>query len=63
MQEEAYKLERALPRDSMFHLLHNRCAITGRSRGIVKRYRLSRFCFRHLADYNKLSGVKKASWN
>ncbi|KAH9419679.1 mitochondrial ribosomal protein S14 [Dermatophagoides pteronyssinus] len=63
VREEAYKLERALPRDSMFHLLHSRCAVTGRSRGIVKRYRLSRFCFRHLADYNKLSGVIKASWN
>lgn len=47
----------------MFHLLHSRCAITGRSRGVVKRYRMSRFCFRNFADYNQLSGVIKACWS
>ncbi|KAJ6223596.1 hypothetical protein RDWZM_002141 [Blomia tropicalis] len=46
-----------LPRDSRFHHLRNRCAISGRSRGIVKKYRLSRLVWRNLADYNKLSDV------
>lgn len=53
---------RKLPKDSRIKMLHIRCAITGRSRGLLKAYRLSRLCWRDLADYNKLSGVIKACW-
>lgn len=42
--------------------LTNRCAITGRARGNVLKYRLSRFVFRHNADHNKLAGVQRAMW-
>lgn len=52
----------ALPRDSCLVRVHNRCAITSRPRGIVHRWRLSRIAWRHLADYNKLSGVQRAMW-
>lgn len=33
-----------------------------RPRGIVKEWRMSRIVWRHLADYNKLSGVQRAMW-
>lgn len=42
--------------------LRYHCILTGRARGRVMRYRVSRFWFRHLADYNKLSGVIKGKW-
>lgn len=52
----------ALPRDSSIVAIVNRCAITSRPRGNVLEWRLSRFIFRHLADYNKLSAVQRAMW-
>ncbi|CAG9826246.1 unnamed protein product [Diabrotica balteata] len=52
----------ALPRDSALIRTKKRCVITSRPRGIVYRWRLSRIVFRHLADYNKLSGVQRAMW-
>lgn len=58
------------PKGSLPEYLHNRCVITGRgwsgagrSRAVVDRWRLSRFVFRHLVDYNKLSGVQLAFWS
>ncbi|XP_049887906.1 28S ribosomal protein S14, mitochondrial [Pectinophora gossypiella] len=42
--------------------INNRCVITSRPRGIVKEWRMSRIVWRHLADYNKLSGVQRAMW-
>lgn len=52
----------ALPRDSSIVRIRPRCSITSRSRGTVHRWRVSRIIFRHLADYNKLSGVQRAMW-
>lgn len=52
----------AQPRNSSITRIVNRCAVTSRPRGIVERWRLSRFAFRNLADYNKLSGVQRAMW-
>ncbi|XP_028136435.1 28S ribosomal protein S14, mitochondrial [Diabrotica virgifera virgifera] len=52
----------ALPRDSALIRTKKRCVITSRPRGVVYRWRLSRIVFRHLADYNKLSGVQRAMW-
>ncbi|KAK4326122.1 hypothetical protein Pmani_003335 [Petrolisthes manimaculis] len=51
-----------LPRMSSISMLHKRCMITSRPRGLVKRWRLSRIVWRHEADYNKLSGVQRAMW-
>lgn len=42
--------------------LNKRCVITSRPRGIVIPWRMSRIVWRHLADYNKLSGVQRAMW-
>lgn len=50
------------PVRSSITYLTNRCAVTSRGRGVVLRWRLSRFIFRHLADYNKFAGVQRAMW-
>ncbi|EDW66105.1 28S ribosomal protein S14, mitochondrial [Drosophila novamexicana] len=52
----------AFPRDSSLVRVRERCALTSRPRGVVHKYRLSRIVWRHLADYNKLSGVQRAMW-
>ncbi|XP_075156866.1 mitochondrial ribosomal protein S14 [Haematobia irritans] len=52
----------AFPRNSCLVRVRERCALTSRPRGVVHKYRLSRIVWRHLADYNKLSGVQRAMW-
>lgn len=52
----------AFPRDSCLTRVRERCAFTSRARGVVHKYHLSRIVWRHLADYNKLSGVQRAMW-
>ena len=51
-----------LPRNSSPVRLKNRCAISGRSRGYMRLFGLSRIQFRELAREGKIPGVKKASW-
>lgn len=51
------------PENSCFLRLNSRCAVTSKGRGNVSRWRLSRFIFRHLADYNKLAGVQRGFWS
>lgn len=62
IQAEADKEIAALPYRSSITHLTNRCAITSRARGNVLKWRLSRFVFRHLIDYNKMSGGQRAMW-
>lgn len=62
LQEAAFEDVKAQPRDSSERRLQGRCVLTSRPRGVVFRWRLSRIVFRHLADYNKLSGVQRAMW-
>uniref|UniRef100_A0A182K3P8 28S ribosomal protein S14, mitochondrial n=1 Tax=Anopheles christyi TaxID=43041 RepID=A0A182K3P8_9DIPT len=62
LREIASKEIEAFPRDSSLVRVRERCAVTSRSRGIVHRWRVSRIVWRHLADYNKLSGVQRAMW-
>lgn len=52
----------ALPRNSAPGRLKSRCSITGRSRGYMRAFGLSRIQFRELALEGKIPGVKKASW-
>ncbi|CAG0880433.1 unnamed protein product [Darwinula stevensoni] len=42
--------------------INDRCQVTGRPRGVVVRWRLSRIVFRHEVDYNKMSGVMRGKW-
>jgi small subunit ribosomal protein S14 len=52
----------ALPKNSSPVRLKSRCAITGRSRGYMRTFGLSRIQFREMAREGKIPGVKKASW-
>ena len=55
------KLDR-LPKSSSPTRLRNRCFITGRPRGIIRRFKLSRLSFREMALNGEIPGVTKASW-
>ncbi len=51
-----------LPRNASPVRLHNRCQLTGRPRGYVGYFGVSRIMFRDMALAGKIPGVKKASW-
>jgi small subunit ribosomal protein S14 len=51
-----------LPKNSSKVRLRNRCALTGRGRGYVRMFGISRIKFRDLASDGKIPGVTKASW-
>ena len=51
-----------LPRNSNPNRQRNRCEITGRSRGYMRRFGLSRITFREHASKGEIPGVRKASW-
>ncbi len=51
-----------LPRNSNPIRLHNRCKITGRPKGYMRQFGISRITFREMASAGLIPGVKKASW-
>jgi small subunit ribosomal protein S14 len=51
-----------LPRDASPVRQHNRCALTGRSRGYIRRFGVSRIAFREMALKGIIPGVRKSSW-
>ncbi|WNG21399.1 30S ribosomal protein S14 [Cystobacter fuscus] len=51
-----------LPRDSNPNRVTNRCALTGRPRGYLRRFGLSRIAFREKALSGEIPGVIKSSW-
>lgn len=51
-----------LPKNSSRVRLHNRCQLTGRPRGYMRQFGISRVLFRKMALEGKIPGVKKASW-
>ena len=51
-----------LPRNASPVRLHNRCKLTGRPRGYMRKFGISRVVFRDLALAGKIPGVTKASW-
>jgi small subunit ribosomal protein S14 len=51
-----------MPRDTCPVRLRNRCAITGRPRGIYHKFKVSRLCFRSMALQGLIPGITKASW-
>jgi small subunit ribosomal protein S14 len=51
-----------MPRDSNPVRLRNRCQVTGRSRGFLRKFQLSRITFREMANAGLIPGVFKASW-
>lgn len=60
--EGNYEELRKLPRDSSPTRLNNRCFKTGRGRGYMRDFGLSRIAFRELANEGKIPGVRKSSW-
>lgn len=57
-----YEALQKLPRNASPTRVRNRCSITGRGRGFIGRYGISRIKFRELALDGKIPGVRKASW-
>jgi small subunit ribosomal protein S14 len=51
-----------MPRDSSVTRLRNRCQITGRARGYLRKFRLSRLTFREYASNGLIPGITKSSW-
>ncbi|MDX2443637.1 MAG: 30S ribosomal protein S14 [Bacteroidales bacterium] len=51
-----------LPRNSNPIRLRNRCKLTGRPRGYMRQFGVSRITFREMASAGLIPGVKKASW-
>lgn len=61
-EEGDYQALALLPRNSSPVRLHNRCKLTGRPKGYIRRFGISRIKFRELALQGKIPGVKKSSW-
>jgi len=62
---EAYEAARKLqeiPRNANPIRLHNRCKLTGRPKGYMRLFGISRIQFREMASSGLIPGVKKASW-
>ena len=59
---EAAKKLQAIPRNANPIRLHNRCKITGRPKGYIRLFGISRIQFREMASKGLIPGVKKASW-
>ena len=52
----------ALPRDSSAVRYRNRCQMTGRPRGFIGKFGLSRIAFREMSLHGLIPGVRKSSW-
>ncbi|MDZ4699545.1 MAG: 30S ribosomal protein S14 [Rhodothermales bacterium] len=51
-----------LPRNASPVRLKNRCALTGRTRGYIRKFGVSRIIFRQMALAGKIPGIRKSSW-
>jgi small subunit ribosomal protein S14 len=51
-----------LPKDASPIRLHNRCKLTGRPKGYMRQFGVSRVTFREMANFGLIPGVKKSSW-
>jgi small subunit ribosomal protein S14 len=61
-KERNYAALAKLPRDSSPVRSHNRCALTGRSKGVLRKFKVCRITLRELALAGKIPGLRKASW-
>jgi small subunit ribosomal protein S14 len=61
-KEKNYAALAKLPRDSSPTRSHLRCQLTGRSRGNLRKFKVSRIMLRELALAGKIPGLRKASW-
>ena len=57
-----YDALQKLPKNASPVRMHNRCKLTGRPKGYMRQFGLSRVTFREMANQGLIPGVKKASW-
>lgn len=57
-----YEALQKLPKNSSPVRLHNRCKLTGRPKGYMRQFGLSRVMFREMANKGLIPGITKASW-
>lgn len=60
--EGNYEALQSIPKNASPVRLHNRCKITGRPKGYIRLFGISRIQFREMASQGLIPGVKKASW-
>ncbi len=60
--EGNYEELQKLPKNASPVRLHNRCSLTGRPKGYMRQFGISRITFREMALKGLIPGVKKASW-
>ena len=60
--EGDYEALQTIPKNASSVRLHNRCKLTGRPRGYMRIFGISRVTFREMANQGLIPGVKKASW-
>jgi small subunit ribosomal protein S14 len=59
---EAQNKLNSMPKNSSPVRLRNRCILTGRPRGYLRKFQMSRICFREMANSGIIPGIVKASW-
>jgi small subunit ribosomal protein S14 len=57
-----YEALQALPKNASPVRLHNRCKLTGRPKGYIRQFGISRIQFREMASNGLIPGIRKASW-
>ena len=60
--EGNYEALQSIPKNASPVRLHNRCSMTGRPKGYIRQFGISRIQFREMASNGLIPGVKKASW-
>ena len=61
-EEGDWEALQKLPKNSSRVRMHNRCQLTGRPRGYMRQFGVSRVLFREMANKGLIPGVRKASW-
>ncbi len=61
-EEGDYEALDKLPRNSSKVRLHNRCKLTGRPKGYMRKFGINRVTFRKMANDGNIPGITKASW-
>jgi len=62
MEAGDYEALQKLPRNASPVRMHNRCKLTGRPKGYIRQFGISRVMFREMANKGLIPGVTKASW-
>ena len=57
-----YHALQKLPRNASPVRMHNRCKLTGRPKGYIRQFGISRVTFREMANKGLIPGITKASW-